>query len=187
MWSHEPDHSLAFHSTSLVTRLGHAYGKSYQFFSLAQNLLKTASTGLHDKNHLTLSTVHFYQEFIGKGALIKQKEAGLTQLLGLFTIDLQDDTTTLPWGNESIYRNGEYAGYVTSAGFGHTLGKAVCMGYVCAPGKSGVAGGGGKSTAVVTRQYLKEGSYEMEINGKLWPASLRMMPPYDPKSKQVRS
>ena len=136
------------------------------------------------------------QEFIGKEALIKQKESGLKQLLGTFTVDLQDDTTTLPWGNESIYRNGEYAGYVTSAGFGHTLGKAVCMGYVCAtPGNPKQSGrsvmddsGGEKLSSVtaVTRQYLKEGRYEIEINGKLWPASLHLTPPYDPKSKRVR-
>ena len=124
------------------------------------------------------------QEFIGKEALIKQKESGLTQLLGTFTIDLQEDTTTLPWGKESIYRNGEYTGYVTSAGFGHTLGKAVCMGYVCAMDDSDRE----KSSGVteVTHQYLKEGRYEIEIDGKLWPASLHPTPPYDPKSKRVR-
>ena len=131
------------------------------------------------------------QEFIGKEALIKQKESGLTQLLGTFTIDLQDDTTTLPWGKESIYRNGEYAGYVTSAGFGHTLGKAICMGYVCALGNSKLSGCSvmddsdrEKSSGFrVTHQYLKEGRYEIEIDGKLWPANLHLTPPYDPKSK----
>ena len=41
----------------------------------------------------------------------------------------------------SIYSNGEFAGYVTSesAGFGHTLGKTVCMGYICGAEGSGVA------------------------------------------------
>ena len=124
------------------------------------------------------------QEFIGKEALIKQKESGLTQLLGTFTVDLQEDTTTLPWGKESIYRNGEYAGYVTSAGFGHTLGKAVCMGYVCAMDDSDREKSSG--VTAVTHQYLKEGRYEIEIDGKLWPASFHPTPPYDPKSKRVR-
>ena len=104
------------------------------------------------------------------------------QLLGTFTIDLQEDTTTLPWGNESIYRNREYAGYVTSAGFGHTLGKAVCMGYVCAPGNPKLSGCSvmddsdrEKSSGFrVTHQYLKEGRYEIEIDGKLWPANLHL-------------
>ena len=65
------------------------------------------------------------------------------------------------------------------------------MGYVCAPGTSGVPLEGrkpatGKSTAVVNNQYLKEGSYEIEIDGRLWPASLHLTPPYDPRSKRVR-
>ena len=67
----------------------------------------------------------------------------------------------------------------------------MCMGYVYAPGnskQSGVmAGGREKSTGVVTHQYLKEGSYDIEIDGKLWPASVHITPPYDPKSKRVRS
>ena len=101
---------------------------------------------------------------------------------------MDDDTATLPWGNESIYRNGQFAGYVTSAGYGHTLGKAVCMGYVCAAGKGGVKDEkptGGK-TSVITPRYLKEGSYEIEIDGKLWAATLHLTSPYDPKSKRVR-
>ena len=114
-------------------------------------------------------------KFIGREALVKQKEEGLKQLLGIFTIDLQDNTTTLPWGNESIYRNGEFVGFVTSAGFGHTIGKAVCMGYV-SRAVTGDDPASGKST-VMTRQYLKEGNYEIEINGELWPASLHMTPP----------
>ena len=42
-----------------------------------------------------------------------------------------------------------------------------------------------KSSGVVTHQYLKEGNYEIEIDGKLWPASLHMTPPYDPKSSRL--
>ena len=33
-------------------------------------------------------------------------------------------------------------------------------------------GGREKSTGVVTHQYLKEGNYEIEIDGKLWPANI---------------
>ena len=64
--------------------------------------------------------------------------------------------------------------------------KAVCMGYVCTPENSkqnGVMDGGReKSTGVVTHQLV--GSYEIEIDGKLWPAHLHMTAPYDPKSKE---
>lgn len=30
-----------------------------------------------------------------------------------------------PWGSEPIYRNGEFAGMVTTAGFGFTLNRQV--------------------------------------------------------------
>ena len=66
------------------------------------------------------------------------------------------------------------------------------MGYVCVPENSKQQSGNvmnedrEKSSGVVTHQYLKEGSYEIEIDGKLWPASLHMTPPYDSKSKKVR-
>ena len=113
--------------------------------------------------------------------MINQKDTGLTQRLGIFTIDLGSNFTTLPWGNESIYRNGLFSGYITSAGFGHSLGKAVCMGYVCAAGRSGVARSREENTtngrSAVTRRYLKEGEYQIEIDGKLWPATLHLTPP----------
>ena len=122
------------------------------------------------------------QDFIGKEALVKQSQEGLAQLLGIFTVDIHNDSTPFPWGNESIYRDGQLCGYVTSAGFGHSLGKAVCMGYVCAGERSGVARSREENTtdgrsAVVTHRYLKEGEYQIEIDGKLWPATLHLTPP----------
>ena len=121
------------------------------------------------------------QSFIGKDALVKQREEGLTQLLGVFTIDMHNDTTTLPWGKESIYRDGKFCGYVTSAGFGHSLGRAVCMGYVSGVERSDVSASGERTvtrTSTVIGGYcLKQGQYEIEIDGKLWPATLHLTPP----------
>ena len=118
------------------------------------------------------------QNFIGKDALVKQREEGLTQLLGMFTIDMQSDTTTLPWGKESIYQDGEFCGYVTSAGFGHTLGKAVCMGYVSSVRRRDIdASGGRTATTLVGDCCPKDGQYEIEIDGKLWSATLHLTPP----------
>ena len=48
------------------------------------------------------------------------------------------------WGDEPILRDGRVVGTVTSAAFGHTLGRAVAMGYVRDPGgvdEAYVAGG----------------------------------------------
>jgi glycine cleavage system aminomethyltransferase T len=37
-------------------------------------------------------------------------------------------------GRETILRNGEPVGYLTSGGYGYTLGKNIGYGYVAAPG-----------------------------------------------------
>ena len=48
-----------------------------------------------------------------------------------------DDPDVVAWGDEPIYRNDELVGTLTSAAHGHTLGRAVAMGYVrCTPGES---------------------------------------------------
>ena len=54
------------------------------------------------------------------------------------------------------------------------------MGYVYAAGRSGMGRSREENTgrsAVVTRRYLKEGEYQIEIDGKLWPAILHLTPP----------
>ena len=59
------------------------------------------------------------------------------------------------------------------------------MGCVCAPGSGVMDEDREKSTDVVTHRHLRGGSYEIEIDGKLWPASLHITPPYDPKSSRL--
>jgi len=55
--------------------------------------------------------------FIGKFALQRQKEQGVTQRLVFFVLeDIDPDIHIWPWGGEPLYRNGEFVGTVTSAG-----------------------------------------------------------------------
>lgn len=55
--------------------------------------------------------------FIGKFALQRQKEQGVTQRLIFFVLeDIDPDIHIWPWGGEPLYRNGEFVGTVTSAG-----------------------------------------------------------------------
>jgi len=64
--------------------------------------------------------------FIGKDALLKQREQGVqrkyVQLL-LNDHDLEFDTWC--WGGEPIYRNGKYCGMTTTTGYGFTFKKQV--------------------------------------------------------------
>lgn len=113
-------------------------------------------------------------DFIGREALLRQKASGVKQMLGTFRLNIPDHEDVLPWGKELIYRNGNYAGYVTSAGYGFSVGGPICMGFVLNNGEN------------VNTQYLKGGQYEIEIDGKKWSAELTLKSFYDPKSVAMK-
>jgi 4-methylaminobutanoate oxidase (formaldehyde-forming) len=63
---------------------------------------------------------------------------------------------------------------VTSAAFGHTLGRAVAMGYVREPGG-------------VDEAYVTSGRFELDVGGERNPARASLAAPYDPRSLRVKS
>ena len=108
--------------------------------------------------------------FIGKEALLKQKEHGVNKRLVQF---LLEDPEPMMYHNEPIYRDGEMVGYTTSAMYGHTLGASVAMGFV-------------NNKAGVNADYINSGSYAVEIAGKRYAAKASLRPLYDPKSERVK-
>ena len=110
-------------------------------------------------------------KFLGKEALLRQLESGVTKRLAVFTLD---DPEPLLLGDEPIYRDGVLAGRTTCGTFGHTLGRSVGMGYV-------------ESEGGVTPGYIRAGSYEIEVAAERYTARARLTPPYDPKGERVRS
>ena len=58
---------------------------------------------------------------------VRQRAAGLKKRLAGFTVD---DPEVVLLGRETIYRDGERVGWLTSGGFGYTVGKAIGYGYV---------------------------------------------------------
>ena len=109
--------------------------------------------------------------FIGRDALKRQKEAGLNKRLVQFVLS---DPDPMLYRNEPIWRDGELAGYVRSAMYGHTLGSAVALGYVENPDG-------------VDADYVNSGSYEIEIAGVRYPATASLRPLYDPKSERIKA
>ena len=98
-------------------------------------------------------------------------------MLGIFKVNLPEGNNTLPWGKELLYRNGVCVGYVTSANYGFTVGKPICMGYVHHHSDG----------EVVTPKYLKSGKYEIEINGTKYSSTLTMGSLfYDPNSMNMK-
>ena len=109
--------------------------------------------------------------FLGRDALLAQRERTLTKRLLTFVLE---DAAALPWGDEPILRDGRVVGTVTSAAFGHTLGRAVAMGYVRDPGG-------------VDEAYVAGGRFELDIGGDRIPARAGLAAPYDPRALRVKS
>jgi len=108
--------------------------------------------------------------FIGREALLAQKERGVRKRLVIFTLE---DAEARPWGDEPILRNGALVGWVTSAAFGHTLGRPVAMGYV-------------RHAERVDQAFVESGGYEIEIAGERFHARAHLRAPYDPAGARVR-
>ncbi len=64
--------------------------------------------------------------FIGRAALVKQRDAGVRKRLVMFTFD---DAAAFPWGGEPILMDGRNVGELTSAGYSRKHGRAIAMGY----------------------------------------------------------
>lgn len=66
-------------------------------------------------------------DFIGRDALLKQKEAGLKRKLVFLTVNTEDAD---PIGNESVWYDGKVAGMTTSGSFCYSVNKGIAYAYV---------------------------------------------------------
>ena len=108
--------------------------------------------------------------FIGRDAILRQKEQGVTKRLVQFALEAPEP---LLYHNEPIYRDGAVVGYLSSGNYGHALGRAIGLGYVRHP-------------EGVDAAFVKAGRYEIEVAGERLPATASLRPLYDPKSERVR-
>ena len=69
-------------------------------------------------------------DFIGREALLSKQKQPLKKRLACFTIN---DPDVVLLGRETIYRNGEVVGWLTSGGWGYTVNKNIGYGYVRNP------------------------------------------------------
>jgi sarcosine dehydrogenase len=111
------------------------------------------------------------KSFIGRDAVIAQKQQALQKSLVAFTVD---DKDIVLLGRETIYRDGVRVGWLSSAGWGYTLNKNIGFGYV-------------RCTDGVDRDYLLAGSYELEVATDRVSCEIHLQPLYDPKMERVKS
>ncbi len=109
--------------------------------------------------------------FVGRDALLRQRERPLRRRLAVFVLE---DPEPVLFGDEPIYRDGVLAGRITSGAYGHTLGRAIGLGYV-------------GSEAGVDRGFIETGAYELEIAGERVRATASLQAPYDPKRTRPRA
>ena len=110
------------------------------------------------------------RDFLGREALHEQQEQPLGKMLAGFTLAGVDRVLL---GRETIYRNGERAGWLSSAGWGYTVETNIGLGYV-------------RNSDGVDRDYLLSGDYELEVAGERMPCELHLQPLYDPKMERMK-
>jgi len=109
--------------------------------------------------------------FIGREALMRQKDEGVTRKLVQFVLE---DPEPLMIHDEPIRRDGVRVGRTTSAMYGHTLGASVSLGWV-------------EHEDGITRKFVENGEFEIEIARRTHAARASMRPLYDPAGERVRS
>ncbi len=110
--------------------------------------------------------------FIGREALLRHRESRLLKYrLVQF---LLEDPEPLLYYSEPIYRDGEMVGHINAGSYGHTLGGSVGLGLVA-------------NETGVSRDYIRSGTYEIDVAGVRYPAQASLRPMYDPENLRVRS
>ena len=110
--------------------------------------------------------------FLGRAALLKQKQEGVTRKLVQFALH---DANALLYHNEPIWRDGAIVGRISSGMFGHALGQSLGMGYVELGAMAGNDAG------------LLAAHYEIEVAGVKVPATASLAGFYDPQSLRVKA
>ncbi|QQS11885.1 MAG: FAD-dependent oxidoreductase [Rhodospirillales bacterium] len=109
--------------------------------------------------------------FIGQEALRTARTKPSARRCVSLTVDTPD---AIAHGGELILRDGRPAGDVTSAAFGHTLGRTVALGLVHDDGRP------------VDAAFLSSGAWEIDIAGIRHRCAVSLKPPYDPTGARLR-
>ncbi len=109
--------------------------------------------------------------FLGKEAVEAKKAAGpMTRRIVQILVK---DPEPMLYHAEIVRRNGKAVGYIRAASYGFTVGGAVGLAMI-------------EAGEPVNAKYFEEGTWEVEIAGKNYPAIASMKPLYDPTNEKVK-
>ncbi|EWT00751.1 FAD-dependent oxidoreductase [Intrasporangium oryzae NRRL B-24470] len=110
-------------------------------------------------------------DFLGRSAVEQARARGPRRRIVSFVVD---DPAAYLWGGELVLRDGVPAGQVTSAAWGATLGTGV-----------GLAILGDRATGTATLDWVREGSYEVDLAGSRFAVEVGLRPPFDPDGRKL--
>lgn len=110
--------------------------------------------------------------FLGREALTRDKAAPPRKRFAIFTVD---DPEIVLLGRETILRNGQRAGYLSSAGHGYTIGKGIGVGYIR------------RSPDISVDEDLTTGTFALEVAGAQVPCTVHLKPLWDPKLERPKA
>ena len=86
-----------------------------------------------------------------------------------------DHSAPMLWGGELVVRNGEPSGQVSSAAWGETSGASVGLAYVWDRGGD-----------PITLDWVRAGSYEVNVGGVRHAVTVSTKSLYDPGNERIR-
>jgi 4-methylaminobutanoate oxidase (formaldehyde-forming) len=110
-------------------------------------------------------------DFLGRSVIAAQLDTGVKKRLAGLSVD---DPLVILLGRETIYRNGERVGWLSSGGHGHFVDRPIGYGFIRHP-------------AGVTEAFMAEGSYELEVASVRVPARLHLGALYDPTNARIKA
>ncbi len=110
--------------------------------------------------------------FLGREAVEEARANGPQRRLVSLVVGETGDA--MIWGGELVLRDGAAVGQVTSGAWGETLGACVGLAYVRDP-----------AGRAVTPDYLRSGTYQVNVGGQLYPATVHLRAPFDPAGDRV--
>ncbi|MBS0550797.1 MAG: FAD-dependent oxidoreductase, partial [Proteobacteria bacterium] len=110
--------------------------------------------------------------FIGRESLVEARARPLDRRLVSVVLA---DREPLLWGGETLLRDGKPVGDLTSAGYGHTVGASVGLGYMKRD-----------DGAAIDAAWLAAGKVEVDLADVRLKASVSLKPPYDSSGSRIK-
>ncbi len=104
--------------------------------------------------------------FIGRDALAKQKAEGIKRKLCCLSLT---DKTAIALGNEPVRRDDKIVGWITSGGYGYSVGKSIAYAYLPI-----------EHSAIGT-------AFDVELFGERIAATVEREPLWDPKGERIKT